>query len=98
MLLQSQDGDLHLLPALPDAWANGSVNGLVGRGGFVVDMNWKGGRLLWARVLSRLGGRVVIRSATPLIMNEVRSKKDGKQYILELDTKPGVTFYLAGAS
>jgi len=98
MLLQSQDGDLHLLPALPDAWASGTVNGLVGRGGFVVDMNWKGGRLAWARVLSRLGGRVVIRSGTPLIMNELRSKKDGKEYILEFETKPGVTFYLAGTS
>lgn len=98
MLLQSQDGDLHLLPALPDAWASGSVKGLVGRGGFVVDMNWKGGRLAWARVFSRLGGRVVIRSATPLIMNEVRSKKEGREYVLELDTKAGVTFYLAGAS
>jgi len=96
MLLQSQDGDLHLLPALPDAWASGSVSGLVARGGFVVDMSWKGGRLVWARVLSRLGGRVVIRSSTPLIMNELRSKKEGKGYVLELDTTPGVTFYLAG--
>ncbi|MBS1602109.1 MAG: glycoside hydrolase family 95 protein [Bacteroidetes bacterium] len=98
MLLQSQDGDLHLLPALPDVWASGSVSGLVGRGGFVVDMSWKGGRLVLARVLSRLGGRVVIRSSTPLIMNELRSKKEGKDYILALDTTPGVTFYLAGTS
>jgi alpha-L-fucosidase 2 len=98
MLLQSQDGDLHLLPALPDAWASGSVSGLAARGGFVVDMSWKGGRLVWARVLSRLGGKAVIRSSTPLIMNELRSKKDGNGYILELDTKPGVTFYLAGTS
>jgi len=96
MLLQSQDGDLHLLPALPDAWAGGSVAGLVGRGGFVVDMNWKNGRLVWARVLSRLGGKVVIHSSTPLIMNEMRSRKDGTGYILELDTKENVTFYLSG--
>jgi len=98
MLLQSQDGDLHLLPALPDAWASGSVKGLVGRGGFVVDMSWKGGRLVWARVLSRLGGKVVIRSSTPLIMNELRSKKEGNGFVLELDTKENVTFYLSGTS
>jgi len=96
MLLQSQDGDLHLLPALPDAWAGGSVTGLVARGGFVVDMTWKGGRLAWAKVLPRLGGKLVIHSSTPLIMNDMRSRKDGGGYVLELDTKENVTFYLAG--
>jgi alpha-L-fucosidase 2 len=62
MLLQSQDGELHLLPALPGAWPSGSVIGLVARGGFVVDMIWKGGRIVGATVVSRNGGLCRIRS------------------------------------
>ena len=62
MLLQSHDGAVHLLPALPDAWATGSVQGLVARGGFVVDMNWNGVQLDKAKIHSRLGGNLRLRS------------------------------------
>lgn len=61
MLLQSQDGDIHLLPALPDAWADGEVKGLCARGNFVVDITWRGGRLAEARVRSNSGEAGVVR-------------------------------------
>lgn len=56
MLLQSQEGYLELLPALPAAWNSGSAKGLCGRGGFVVDMEWSGGRLVRGMLVSNKGG------------------------------------------
>ncbi|MBR6805350.1 MAG: glycoside hydrolase N-terminal domain-containing protein [Bacteroidaceae bacterium] len=66
MLLQSHDGAIHLLPALPDAWSSGSIEGLVARGGFVVDMQWSGSQVDTVRILSRAGGVLRLRSYTPL--------------------------------
>lgn len=66
MLLQSHDGAVHLLPALPDAWAKGKIQGLVARGGFVVDMEWENLQLDKAIIHSRLGGNLRLRSYVPL--------------------------------
>ncbi|KAF7630654.1 putative secreted protein [Aspergillus flavus] len=61
MLLQSHAGVVHLLPALPSAVPHGKVSGLVARGNFVVDMEWSGGKLTWATITARTGGKLAIR-------------------------------------
>lgn len=66
MLLQSQDGAVHLLPALPETWEHGAVKGLKARGGFEIDMQWDEGALETVVIKSALGGICRIRSYTPL--------------------------------
>lgn len=61
MLIQSHAGFVHLLPALPDAWHDGSVSGLRARGGFSIDIAWKDGRLTQADVHSEQGGPCTMR-------------------------------------
>jgi alpha-L-fucosidase 2 len=73
MLVQSHAGAVHLLPALPDAWAQGSVGGLRCRGGFVLDnMTWCDGRLRSAVLTSTSGGVLRIRSSVPLSLGGKR--------------------------
>ena len=97
MLLQSHETDndgsfiLHLLPAMPDVWKDGSISGLRARGGFEVSMNWSGNRLQKAVVKSLNGGKLTIRTATPLKRS---GKKAGNYYLYTIKTKKGQTITL----
>ena len=77
MLMQSYDGYIYILPALPDVWKDGSIRGLVARGGFVIDMDWKNGRITSLSIFSRYGGNCRLRSLIPLKSNYIR-KAAGK--------------------
>ncbi|PTY07495.1 alpha-L-fucosidase [Opitutaceae bacterium EW11] len=62
MLLQSQQKEIVLLPALPSVWPTGRITGIRARGGFELDLSWKDGRLSQVAVRSQHGGKAVLRS------------------------------------
>lgn len=79
MLLQSHAGEVHLLPALPDAWPQGEARGLCARGGFEIDLRWSGGKLTGAAVRSKLGAKCRVRYGD---LTEEFETMSGRQYQL----------------
>jgi alpha-L-fucosidase 2 len=91
MLLQSQDGAIHLLPALPDAWKNGNITGLKARGGFEVDIKWKNGEIAEAKIISSIGGNCRLRSYVPLKgkgLKEANGQNSNAFFITPVINKP----------
>ena len=60
MLVQSNENEIRLLPALPDAWESGSVKGICARGGFEIEMNWNNKKLEKVTVFSKIGGKTTL--------------------------------------
>ena len=78
MLMQSQGGEIHLLPALPAAWPEGHVSGLRARGGFQVSLRWKAGKLVSAVLSSHAGGKCMLRYGKKVIPVEVSSGRPAR--------------------
>ncbi len=100
MLMQSHDGVIHLLPALPSSWKNGEIKGLKARGGFTVDIQWENGIVKLATIYSKLGGNCRIRVANKVRLgngNEllVASGKNTNPYYEKYDIKePIISDYI----
>ena len=87
MLLQSDDGALFMLPALPDVWRDGSIKGLRARGGFEIkSLEWKKGKISTLVIKSDLGGNCRIRSYSPL-------KREGNEALVEAQGENSNPFY-----
>ncbi|MCX5684998.1 MAG: glycoside hydrolase family 95 protein, partial [Planctomycetota bacterium] len=85
MLVQSHTGEVHLLPALPAAWPEGRVTGLRARGGFVVNIEWKGGKLVRVTVRSTCGGVCKLRLGSKVLDIPTEA---GKSYTLNGELAP----------
>ncbi|MGN6617719.1 MAG: glycosyl hydrolase family 95 catalytic domain-containing protein, partial [Ilyomonas sp.] len=94
MLLQSQNKEVHLLPALPNAWATGSVKGLMARGSFEVSINWKDHAVTNATIKSLLGNDCALRTSVPVKIEgvNVQANKDANGYVVTFKTEKGKTY------
>jgi alpha-L-fucosidase 2 len=75
MLMQSYDGFIYLLPALPDVWKEGEIKGIIARGGFELDIRWKAGKVDRLVVKSHKGGNCRLRCLTKLSGKGLRKAK-----------------------
>jgi alpha-L-fucosidase 2 len=100
MMLQSQGGEIQLLPCLPiNRWPAGNISGLRARGGFEVDLKWSGGKLKAAAIRSQQGAACRIRTSIPLQVLTasgalLASSKDG---LLEFPTATGTSYQIRAA-
>jgi alpha-L-fucosidase 2 len=94
MLMQSYDGFIYLLPALPEVWKDGSITGLKARGGFEIDMTWKGGKIETLTIHSKLGGNCRLRTKEALKgagLKTAKGKNFNPLYIIADVKKPIVS-------
>ncbi len=90
MLLQSHDGEINLLPALPESWRDGEVRGLCARGGFEIGLRWTSSRLSGATIVSKAGNICRVRADIPLTVVSSGKKvavRDAGGGVIEFETE-----------
>ena len=94
MLQQSHLGEIHLLPALPSAWKEGSVKGLKARGGFVVNIDWKNHYLTGATITAVADGTCTVKYDRPFTIKgqKTHPQKNGDSYTCSFNAVKGQTY------
>lgn len=90
MLLQSQNGELYLLPALPKEWSIGTIKGIKARGNFTVNISWEENKLTKAVIVSNIGGLCRLRTTDKVKVVGVKSIAKGN--IIEFNTVKGGSY------
>lgn len=100
MLLQSQNNELHLLPAIPHAWKRGAVKGLRARGGFEVSIDWSNDYIDQAEIISLLGNECKVRTAAPVKLkgSNIISKESTYGFEISFKTEKGKKYELVKAN
>lgn len=99
MLMQSQNKEIHLLPALPDAWTDGEIKGITAKGNFTVAIKWNDGKMTQAKIVSNNGGSCSVRSADPFLIEKlnIKSEKSSIGYAAVFETKKGMTYLVVSS-
>jgi len=87
MLIQSQDGKIELLPALPDEWSQGEVKGICTRGAFVINMKWMHNKITNLEILSKQG-----RVCRLLLNNKMKVYRNGKKVKTKINSDGTIEF------
>lgn len=96
MLLQSHEGEICLLPALPAAWATGHIKGLRARGGYKVDIAWKEGKVKEAVIYSEFDGicRLRVKDDVRIICNNLAVKKRKENDVIIFEHNAGLNYHV----
>jgi alpha-L-fucosidase 2 len=99
MLMQSQNKEIHLLPALPDEWTDGEIKGITAKGNFTVDIEWNDGKMTQATIISNHGGKCSVRAAVPFIIEKlnIKSEKSSIGYSAVFETKKGISYLVVSS-